>query len=136
MLGCDVVADRSLNDQDIAEVSAREQRVVLTRDRGLLMRKEVVWGRFVRGKNPQEQLREVIQFFNIRPLENAMQRCLVCNGRLEAVAKEDILHLIEPKTVHFYNEFSQCVQCRKVYWEGSHFDKMKQSLEELYPVSV
>lgn len=134
MLGCDVVSDRNLDDQDIAEISSHDQRIVLTRDRGLLMRKEVVWGHYVRAQNPLEQIKEIIHKFAVFPLDNALQRCLVCNGPLVSVAKAEILHLLEPKTQQYFDDFSQCSQCHKVYWEGSHFDKMRKTLEDLYQV--
>lgn len=136
MLGCDVISDRIHDDQDIARISFDEKRVVLTRDRGLLMRKEVIWGHYIRTKTPDEQLREVIDFFSIRPLQNALQRCLVCNGILERVDKNEILEFIGPKTRLYYDDFSRCQKCKKIYWEGSHFEKMQKNLTELYPVAT
>ncbi len=78
MLGCDVVADPSWTDQQLAEISIREQRILITRDRGLLMRKEVVWGRFIRGRNPLQQIQEVIWFFGLQKMDMALKRCLLC----------------------------------------------------------
>ena len=131
MLGWDTLLDRKWHDPEIARISAEEKRIVLTRDRGLLMRKEVVWGRFIRSTDPEEQLSEVMQFFAIGKLENALKRCLVCNGILEPVDKKEIEHLLGPKTKQFFHDFSRCSNCGKIYWEGSHFSRMQEKLSQL-----
>jgi len=131
MLGWDTLLDQKWDDPLIAQISATEKRIVLTRDRGLLMRKEIVWGRYIRSIDPQEQIREVMQFYGIGKLENALQRCLVCNGILEPVKKEEISQELAPKTRQFYEDFSRCNGCGRIYWEGSHFGKMQEKLSQL-----
>jgi uncharacterized protein with PIN domain len=128
MMGCDVLADPSLHDRDLAIVSYEEQRVLLTRDRRLLMRKEVEWGHFVAATNPHQQLQEVIHRFAIPWLPEAFLRCMSCNGWIVPVAKKDILDQLEPKTRLHYNDFSQCENCKKIYWEGSHYHRMRSGV--------
>lgn len=131
MLGCDAIADRKWMDPEIAQISAAEKRTLLTRDRGLLKRKEVIWGKFIRSTDPKEQIKEVMQFFGLSNLPMAFTRCLSCNGELEMVAKEDIWHLLEPKTKLYFEDFSRCSKCQKIYWEGCHYDRMQQDLKNL-----
>lgn len=131
MLGCDAIADRRWSDLEIARISAAEKRVVLTRDRGLLKRKEVIWGRFIRSTDPRTQIREVIHSFAVDSGPFVFSRCLSCNGELKEVSKADILDRLEPKTILYFDDFSQCSQCKKIYWEGCHYEKMQADLSEL-----
>ncbi len=131
MLGCDAITNRQWSDLEIAQISAAEKRILLTRDRGLLKRKEVAWGRFIRSTDPKEQLKEVIRFFGLENEQKAFTRCLACNGELVEVSKAEILHRLEPKTILYFNQFSQCSNCKKIYWEGCHFEKMQASLRKL-----
>jgi len=133
MIGCDVVSESRFNDRQIVEISAVEKRVILTRDRGLLKRKDAVWGRLIRNTDSEEQFKEVIHFFGLSQLPQALTTCLVCNGKITSVRKDEVLHLIGPKTRLYYDEFSRCDQCGKIYWEGSHYTKMKENLKELFP---
>lgn len=131
MLGCDAIANRKWTDLQIAQISASEKRVILTRDRGLLKRKEVVWGRFVRSTDPKEQIKEVVHFFGLENQPLAFTRCMACNGELKPVSKADVLEKLEPKTILYFHEFSQCSSCMKIYWEGCHFEKMQADLKNL-----
>jgi uncharacterized protein with PIN domain len=131
MLGCDILCDRRLNDKDIAMISAAEGRTVLTRDRGLLMRKEVAWGYFIRGANSLEQWQEVVRVFAIPLLPQAFHRCLSCNGLLRSVEKDEVWESLEPKTRLYYSDFSRCDQCGKVFWEGSNYQRMRKSISGL-----
>lgn len=131
MLGCNAIADRRWTDLQIAQISAAEKRVILTRDRGLLKRKEVVWGRFIRSTDPREQIKEVIHFFALENQPQAFTRCMACNGELKSVSKAEILDRLEPKTILYFDQFSQCSNCEKIYWEGCHYEKMQADLKEL-----
>jgi uncharacterized protein with PIN domain len=131
MLGCDAIADRRWDDKQIAEISAQEKRILLTRDRGLLKRKEAVWGYFLRSTDPKEQIREVIQFFGLSTDLKAFSRCMACNGILQEIEKSAILDQLEPKTRLYFKDFSQCSSCGKIYWEGCHFEKMQKTLLEM-----
>jgi uncharacterized protein with PIN domain len=131
LLGFDTLCDNSLDDAELALVSHEEQRILLTRDRGLLMRRLVIYGYCVRTREPRDQLRAVIERFSLAEQIHPWQRCLKCNGRLEPVTKESIQHLLQPKTNLYYDEFHQCHACKKVYWKGSHYQRMQQFLREL-----
>jgi uncharacterized protein with PIN domain len=52
-----------------------------------------------------------------------------CNGRVRPVAKADVLHLLEPKTRKHYDDFQQCETCDQVYWQGSHFKRLRAVVE-------
>jgi uncharacterized protein with PIN domain len=131
LLGLDTAYQWTWRDADIAEVAARERRIVLTRDKGLLKRSKVTWGRRLRAEDPDEQLLETARVFGLTPPFNLMSRCLRCNTPLEPVDKQDILHRLEPKTKKFFHSFSICPDCQRIYWSGSHFQQMQARLERL-----
>jgi hypothetical protein len=78
--------------------------------------------------DPESQVVEVLHRFDLHSSIQSFARCLVCNGELVPVAKADILDRLEPKTRLYYEEFYQCVDCRRIYWEGSHMENMRRRL--------
>ncbi|MEK2688251.1 Mut7-C RNAse domain-containing protein [Bdellovibrio sp. GT3] len=126
MMGFDVIYDRWLQDDvEIARISKFENRLLLTRDRNLLKRREVDRGYFVRSDIPQEQLLEVMKRYDLGGETQLCSRCIHDNTPLEPIAKEQILDQVPPLVAETYSEFSICPDCQRVYWEGSHFESMK-----------
>lgn len=126
ILGFDVLYDSRYRDGEIAAISAEQRRIVLTRDRRLLFLKRITHGYWVRSVVPEEQVQEVLRRFDLFRQLNPFQRCIICNGTLQPVAKEDILDLLEPKTRRYYEVFCRCRDCGKIYWEGSHVENMRR----------
>ena len=133
MLGFDTLYRNDYNDPALADISSHEQRILLTRDKKLLTRKIITHGYYVRETQPQQQLLEVIQRFDLSGNLNPFSRCLHCNGSIHPVSKESISRHLMPRTREFYNEFWQCEHCQKVYWKGSHYQRMRKLIEELKP---
>jgi len=133
MLGLDAEFHCSWSDWRIAHKALQEGRIVLSKDRGLLKRNHIQWGRLIRGQTPREQLVEVLSFFGIRPPLAIFSRCLSCNTPLQPVDKKDIEHRLKPKTKRFYQRFQICPTCERIYWRGSHHRHMQQWLEETIP---
>ncbi|WP_461834136.1 Mut7-C RNAse domain-containing protein [Desulfothermus sp.] len=131
MLGYDCFFDWSIPDDEIAEIAFSEKRIVLSKDIQLLKRKKILWGKFIQANFPIDQLKEVVNFFGLDFNNRAFTRCLVCNKRLVPVDKDAIIHRLEPKTKKYYNEFSICPVCKRIYWQGSHVEKMKDLLKKL-----
>jgi uncharacterized protein with PIN domain len=131
MLGFDTSYDRFANDALLASVAATESRVLLTRDVGLLKRREVGIGYCVRSDKPHDQLREVTRRFALSSRISAFSRCMDCNGMLCAVQKDEIADLLPPHTRETKNEFSRCSSCRKIFWRGSHHARMLGWIEQL-----
>jgi hypothetical protein len=124
MLGFDALYANDGRDDVLAALAAREGRVLLTRDRGLLKRAAVVHGFYVRSDQPERQLAEVVDRFELAGAASPFRRCMRCNGQLEAVGKAAVEHRLEPKTRRYYEEFARCRACGRVYWPGSHHDRM------------
>ncbi len=128
MAGFNTLYDSCWDDHVILVVLQNEPRLLLTRNHDLLKRKQVVFGRRIRADNPLDQLREVIRLFGIHDLPHPFSRCLECNAPLEPVAKRDILPRLEPLTIRYVDLFSICPACERIYWEGSHVEKMQSVL--------
>jgi hypothetical protein len=131
MAGFDVLYRNDFTDREIARIASETRRVVLTRDRGLLEHKRVTRFHWVRSVRPREQLREVLGRFGLADRARPFTRCLECNGRIVAVPKRKIEAELPPRTRTYYERFFRCAACRRVYWEGSHVERMARLLEEV-----
>ena len=126
MYGFDSSYRNDYTDPEIIQIALDEQRIILTRDVGILKNKKVTRGYYVRSQQPHEQLTEVLHRFDLHSQVNPLSRCMVCNGNIVSVSKEEIIHLLKPNTRSCYTEFYRCTGCNKIYWEGSHYQKMME----------
>lgn len=126
LLGFDVIYRNDFTDREVARIASVERRIVLTRDRALLQHKIITHGYFVRAVKPREQVREILARLDLRGALRPFTRCLRCNGELEDVEKEAVLHQLQPKTRKYYDRFRRCRTCGQAYWKGSHFDRMEK----------
>ena len=131
VLGFDVWWSSDADDATLAEVSLDEQRILLTRDRGLLKRRAITHGLFVHSQHPEEQTLEVIRRLDLGQRLAPLTRCLHCNGELAAVSKDEVIDQLEPLTRQYYEEFSRCVECARIYWAGSHLARLIGLVERL-----
>ncbi|OUL17716.1 Mut7-C RNAse domain-containing protein [Nostoc sp. 106C] len=129
LLGFDTLYRNDYADEELAEISHTQVRILLTRDKGLLMRSLVTYGYYVRSTNPQQQILEVLRRFELFNLVSPFQRCLRCNGLLETVEKETIINQL-PATVQLQNhEFHHCQECKQIYWKGTHYERLQQFID-------
>jgi uncharacterized protein len=131
LLGFDVAYRQNADDRQLLEVMVLENRALLTRDRRLLMHAIVQHGYWPRSQNADEQTIEVVRRFGLSELIAPFTRCLRCNGPLEAVAKADVIDKLEPLTKIYYDQFRRCLDCKQMYWSGSHFPKLQRRVEEI-----
>lgn len=118
LLGVDVAYRNDADDDELVIQAAAEQRVLLTQDRGLLRRKALIAGAYVRGSRPDDQLADVLERFapELRP----WSRCPSCNGALEHKTKAEVEHLLPEGTRRTFDDFARCRSCEQVYWRGAH----------------
>ncbi|MFW6138818.1 MAG: Mut7-C RNAse domain-containing protein [Spirochaetota bacterium] len=131
MLGFDVLYRNNYTDPEIVEIAGKERRIILTRDVGILKTGEVRWGYWLRSQQPRRQLREVVEAFDLFPDIQPFARCMACNGLIEEVHKSKIEHHLEEGTRRNFNEFHRCTKCRKIYWKGTHYTRMKTLINRL-----
>ena len=130
-LGFDTLYRNDYDDEELAQISSEQQRVLLTQDLGLLKRSIVTYGYRVRSPNPKIQVKEVLKRFDLYSKIVPFYRCSRCNGLLSPVEKAAIQHQIPYFTALYYQKFFQCQSCQQVYWRGAHYQKMQQLIAEL-----
>jgi uncharacterized protein with PIN domain len=131
MVGIDTLSPADSEDAAIVESSLIEGRIVLTRDRGLLQRARLQRARWIRSQKPREQLVEVIRCFQLEDGLAFFSRCLVCNTPLESVSSTAVGQRV-PASVRVSQEsFTGCPGCGRIYWQGTHYRRMRQLLDQL-----
>ncbi|MBI3283854.1 MAG: Mut7-C ubiquitin/RNAse domain-containing protein [Burkholderiales bacterium] len=131
MAGFDTLYDNNFNDGEIAAIAERQQRIVLSRDRELLKRRNITHGCYLHTIKPAQQLRELYERLDLARSARPFTLCLHCNAPLHAVAKAEVLDRIPPRVRAYYEVFSLCDACQRVFWQGSHWQRMRALLNEL-----
>lgn len=131
MCGFDTAYQNDYNDKKIIEISLEENRIILTRDIGLLKAKSVSNGYFIRNQDSKTQLTEVLEYFDLYHAITPFIRCIKCNGKLEKIEKEKIIQQLEPLTQKYFDTFFRCTHCQSIFWEGSHFDRMSSFINTI-----
>jgi len=129
MAGFDTIYDKAIDGDAIEALALDEGRIVLSRDRELLKRRAVEYGAYVRALEPQAQLRELFERFDLTERARPFTLCLHCNAPLRPAAKEEVLDRLPPMVRAAQHEFSTCDVCRRVYWKGSHWQRMAGMLD-------
>lgn len=131
MAGFDTLYDNHYEDAAMAELANREGRILLTRDRPLLMHRVVHHGCYVHAIKPQEQLRELYHRLDLAAHVRPFSLCLSCNLSLQPIAKETVLQRLPPRVQARHERFHHCGQCDRIFWEGSHWQDMRALLSSL-----
>jgi uncharacterized protein with PIN domain len=131
MAGFDCLYDKGYDDPEIIQLSLKQKRIILTRDKGILKNGKVTHGMFVWSVSPQKQFREVINRLQLENFIHPFTRCTECNQRIRKIKKDDIADQLQPLTRKYFSDFHQCTGCKKIYWEGSHFVRMKQFIDQV-----
>ncbi|MET7619886.1 Mut7-C RNAse domain-containing protein [Streptomyces sp. NPDC005408] len=129
LLGVDTAYENEdIGDPALAARSAKEQRVLLSRDRGLLRRREIWAGAYIYSDRPDDQLRDVLERF--APVLAPWTRCTACNGRLTDADKDSVQDQLQQGTQRSYDVFAQCTACERVYWRGAHHARLEAIVAE------
>jgi uncharacterized protein with PIN domain len=132
-LGVDVLYNPSWDDDELIEISVSNKRILLTQDKGILKNKRVQHGFYIIHRDPEKQLEEFLNYFQIdfKPFT----RCSLCNDLLIPITKQDLDNFpIEiPESIkQSYSEFCYCKSCYKVYWEGSHYERLSSFFNKIF----
>lgn len=125
ILGIDTHLFAGGDDRELLVEMQRLGRILLTRDRRLLMHRVVQYGYCIRSDEVSVQVWEVISRFSLAATIKPFSRCPSCNGLLQSAEKQSLLHRLEPKTRRYYEDFFLCNSCGKIYWQGSHVEKLE-----------
>jgi len=130
-LGFDCLWRENLPDEEILKIQRKESRIVLSRDKALVQKCPAESGCLILSDEPKEQAKEVVGRFDLIVRIDPFTVCLECNGRIKPVEKEKIASRLEPETKQSFDEFFMCLTCHKIYWKGSHYDRMSEWVGEL-----
>jgi uncharacterized protein with PIN domain/sulfur carrier protein ThiS len=131
MLGFDTLFQNDYGDRELARISAEEHRILLTGDRALLMHRTVTHGCYLRSHIPRQQLEYVVERLDLCELIQPFSRCMECNGLLQTASKEEVYDQLPENIRLIQDDFRRCGDCGKVYWKGSHYQRMAQVIERL-----
>jgi uncharacterized protein len=131
LLGFDTLYRNDYDDEVLARISAEDERILLTRDRGLLKRSEVTRGYCVRSTVSEEQLFEIVRRFDLAGSVGPFTRCLRCNSPLETAPKAEVAGRLSPNTEMYYDAYRICRTCNRIYWPGPHYRRLARLVERV-----
>jgi uncharacterized protein with PIN domain len=128
MLGFDTLHRNAFADEEIRRLAEAEGRIVLTRDRELLKCREIARGAYVRALKPEAQLAEVAARYGVAALARPFSLCLRCNLPLKDVERNAVAERVPPSVSALHERFVRCPGCDRIYWPGSHYERMLSAL--------
>jgi len=130
LLGFDVLWERDADDDRLLALSLAEGRILLSRDRGLLKRRELTHAAAVRATDPRVQVREVVERFDLARSAAPFTRCLSCNGLLAPAAEDEVHGRVPPRARLHGHDFRACAACGKVFWRGAHARRLDEIVRD------
>jgi uncharacterized protein len=131
MLGFDAWWRAHVDDPELAAISEGEERILLTRDVGLLKRGNVRHGRFVRATQPKEQAVEIVERYALGQRARPFTRCIRCNGVLEQASAAEVAERVPAGARERHRIFTVCRDCGRVFWQGTHHARMAELVDAL-----
>lgn len=134
MLGYEAVYLNDSPDHDLLSIAKRDSLVLLTSDEELYRTAAMrgIETSLVQGRTEPERLAGLAERYDLRlEIDTAISRCPACGSPIREVPKEDVEGSVPPATFKVYQSFWLCTnpKCSKVYWQGSHWQKIEQTLE-------
>jgi len=133
MLGYDTKYFNNMDDNEILKVASKEKRILLTRDYQFFRRAIIQGVRavFIDGETHAERLAELSKELNVKLEINIDEsRCPKCNAKIRLIDKEKVKNRVPKSTYKTYDEFWICSKCGQVYWKGSHWKKINNTLSK------
>ena len=131
LLGFDTLFRNDFMDNEIVELSLQEKRIILTRNKGILKYRAVTHAYWIRNNDPKKQIKEVVNRFQLERNFRPFSRCSYCNGLLHQVEKSLLQDRLPKDTFLYFDVFTECKDCRKLYWQGSHYDHICEWIKDL-----
>ena len=131
LCGIDTEFNECFHGHELVEIANKGDRILLTKSHNILKRNDLKFGYFVYASDPEEQLDEVILQYNLKDGIELFSRCLKCNTLLIPIDKSEIEDRLPEKVRKLHDNFTYCKKCDKIYWQGSHYQKMKQKINTI-----
>lgn len=131
ILGFDTLYHKSSSEPFLISLAQREKRILLTRNRRVLKRRQIIDGRIkfllIDDDRLENQLFQVVKAFDLKP-DELMNRCFVCNSLLEVIEKEKVKDKVPPYVFQTQKRFSRCPKCERLYWKGTHWNRISEEI--------
>ena len=135
MAGFDTLFINDLDDNRLVRLALWEKRVLLTKDTQILKRRVATTGRLevilIESEEVKAQFRQVLKTLNLASQVRPFTLCLECNQPLVARSKEEVKDLVPPYVFKTQDQYMQCPACQRVYWRGTHWQRMSRELEKI-----
>ena len=135
MMGYDTIFFSGIDDGELIDIALEEGRVVLTRDTRIMKRRVATSGQLkivlTKDDDPKKQLRQVVRALKLDSCLRQFTRCLECNQSLVPRSKEEVKDLVPPYVFLTQTQYMQCPYCQKIYWRGTHWQRMNKELEKI-----
>jgi uncharacterized protein with PIN domain len=132
ILGFDVLYFSKAEDRDLVEIARGEERILLTRDTGLIERTVKRPNRlFIRSDDWEDQVVQVLDEYELWEKVRPNTRCLACNLPLKPLSREGARNLVTPYVRERASSFAICPGCDRVFWQGTHYGDMEKRIAKL-----
>lgn len=131
VMGFDTAYEASGQEPLVARRAVRESRVLLSRGRAVLKRREIARGMLVLPDRADDQAAAVVHRFRLADRIAPWSRCALCNGHVVPVAKRDVADRIPPRTARWLDDYHRCENCGQLYWEGTHVERLRARIERI-----
>ncbi len=132
MLGYDTLYYQGEDIHRLIHLARQEDRIILTRNTKLVLRRPQDRIITITEDNPSRQLKEVVQKGHL-PLdeENLFTRCLLCNERIDEIPRGEAEGKVPDFIFSQQRDFYRCPKCGRIYWQGTHHQNMEKRVEKL-----
>ncbi|MEW6713560.1 MAG: Mut7-C RNAse domain-containing protein [Nitrospirota bacterium] len=133
IIGCDVAYYRKIEDAELVELAAKDNRLILTKDNLLIKRRKAKGNYFlVESNSYKEQLKQMVTRFSIDPYQSLLTRCIECNILLTEIAKDEGRESVPEYVYNSQTSFMRCPECEKIYWPATHKSKIIKTLKDIF----
>ena len=136
ILGFDTLFFSKIEDDKLISLAKDEERVLLTRDNGLLEKAKDVKSLFIDSEDWRTQLVQVLDAYNLREKARPYSLCIECNTRLKQLPKAKAKNLVSNFVYESARDFALCPDCGRVYWQGTHHTDMALKIDELLKLDI
>jgi uncharacterized protein with PIN domain len=136
ILGFDAIFFSKIEDEELMAIAQKEERILLTRDNGMIERARNMETLFIDSENWREQVKQVLDHFDIWKDVKPNSRCIECNYPLKKISKERAKNLVTSFVYKTADTFALCPECERVFWRGTHLNDMEHKISELLKIKT
>ena len=125
-------ANNEMDDDELLEIAKKENRILISRDKQLIQtaRRENLKTIEIKTTDIDEQISNVLVDVETDKTK-ILSRCILCNSEVEGIRKKDVKEKVPERIFKNNEEFWECKNCNKIYWKGSHYEKMFEKINDL-----